>query len=66
MRTKLNNLIQHNDICINLVGILYEKKKILLKIFILIFQILFLKMCNEHNIEQFIHVSALGIERAIR
>ena len=24
---EIDNLIQHNDICINLVGILYEKKK---------------------------------------
>ena len=32
---KINSLFERADICINLVGILYEKKKIHLKIFIL-------------------------------
>ena len=40
---KIENLIANCNICINLVGILYEKKKINLKIFIQIYQIYYHK-----------------------
>ena len=38
---KIRSLIKNCRICINLIGILFEKKKIILRIFILTFQTLF-------------------------
>jgi len=46
---QLNNLFENKDICINLVGILYQKKKILSKIFMIIFQQLFQKFVQKKN-----------------
>ena len=61
---KLNKIISNKDICINLVGILYEDKK---NTFINIhthFPSLISKICQKHELKQFIHLSALGVERA--
>ena len=63
---KLRGLISKAQIVINLVGILYEKNKI--NSFENIhtkFPYLLSKMCFEYKVEQLIHVSALGIEKAI-
>tara|TARA_B100001057_G_scaffold484208_1_gene561963 strand:- start:1185 stop:2156 length:972 start_codon:yes stop_codon:yes gene_type:complete len=62
---KIRELFAKADICINLVGILFEKKRgntfenIHSK-----FPSLLSKLCKEYNLEQFIHVSALGINEA--
>ena len=62
----LRELVKNADICINLIGILFEKGKnntfenIHEK-----FPIFLASLCKEYNLEQFIHLSALGIEQAI-
>ena len=62
---KLKNLISKNDICINLVGILFEKgKRNTFRNIHTFFPSLISKICNENNIEQFIQISALGIDQA--
>ena len=53
------------DICINLIGILYEKGK--LNSFNNIhtyFPKMIAKLCHQNKVQQFIHVSALGIDKA--
>ncbi len=63
---KIRTLISNTDICINLIGILYEKNKI--NNFENIhskFPYLISKISNEHSIKQFIHLSSLGIENSI-
>ena len=62
---KLKNLISKNDICINLVGILFEKgKRNTFRNIHTFFPSLISKICNENNIEQFIQISSLGIDQA--
>ena len=54
------------DICINLVGILFEKKAgNTFKNIHTIFPSLLAKLCKEYNLKHFIHLSALGINEAI-
>ena len=63
---KIRNLISKNDICINLIGILYEKGKgSTFKNIHTIFPSLISKICEEYKIKQYIQLSALGIEEAI-
>ena len=63
---KLKDLINRTDICINLVGILYEKNKgNTFEIIHSIFPYLISKICKECNVKQFIQLSALGIENAV-
>ena len=62
---KIRVLLKKTDICINLVGILYEKGK--LNTFKNIhekFPNFLSNLCREYNVQQFIHLSALGIENA--
>ena len=62
---KIRGLIKKADICINLIGILYQKGKT--NTFENIhekFPKLLSNICKEYNIKQFIHLSALGIEQA--
>ena len=63
--SKIRDLVKRADICINLIGILFEKGKI--NTFENIhekFPIFLSNLCNEYNVEHFIHLSALGIEQA--
>ena len=63
---KIRKLFQKADICINLIGILYEKKGgNSFKNIHTIFPSLLASLCKEYNLEQFIHISALGINEAI-
>ena len=63
---KLKDLISRADICINLIGILYEKNKgNTFKNIHTIFPSLISKICKECNVQQFIQLSALGIEDAV-
>ena len=63
--TKLIDLIRKTDICINLIGILFEKGKFnTFNNIHNIFPSLISKLCKDHNVEQFIHLSALGIENS--
>ncbi len=62
---KIRKLFCKTDICINLIGILYERGKAsTFKNIHSIFPSLLAKLCKEYKIQQFIHLSALGINEA--
>ena len=63
---KIRNLFSKSDICINLIGILFEKKKgnTFYNIHAL-FPSLLSKLAKEYKLKNFIHLSALGINEAI-
>ena len=62
---EIRDLFKRSDICINLIGILFEKKKgsTFKKIHSILPSIL-AKLCKEYNLKHFIHLSALGINEA--
>ena len=63
---KIEELFSSADICINLIGILYEKKKgNTFKNIHTVFPSLLAKLSRKYNLEHFIHLSALGINEAI-
>jgi uncharacterized protein YbjT (DUF2867 family) len=63
---KIRELFAKADICINLIGILYEQGKgNTFENIHSIFPSLLSKLCNEYKIEQFIHLSALGINDSV-
>ena len=63
---KIRPLFENADICINLIGILFEKKGInSFKNIHAVFPSLLAKLCKEYKLKQFIHVSALGINDAV-
>jgi len=63
---KIRKLFIHADICINLIGILYESGKgNTFKNIHSIFPSILAKLCKEYKVSQFIHLSALGINGAI-
>ena len=62
---KLRKLIKNSDICINLIGILYEKKGSTFKNIHSVFPSIVAQLCKEYNLKHFIHISALGINDAI-
>ncbi len=61
---RVESLIKNASICINLTGILYEKRKDEFQILHSDFPSLLSKKANQFQIEKFIHISALGIEKA--
>jgi len=63
---KIRKLFIKTDICINLIGILYETGKgSTFKNIHSIFPSILAKLCKEYNVKQLIHLSALGIDEAI-
>ncbi len=63
---RLRKIFKDADICINLVGILYEKKRgNTFKNIHSLFPSLLAKLCKEYDLENFIHLSALGINDAL-
>ena len=61
---KIEELIAKSDVCINLIGILFEKGS---DNFTNIHEKLpnmISSLCKKHNLSKFIHISALGIEKA--
>ena len=63
--TKIRKLLSKTDICINLIGILYESSKgNTFKNIHSVFPSILAKLCKEHKVQQFIHLSALGINDA--
>ena len=63
---KIRKLFSQTDICINLIGILYESGKgNTFKNIHSIFPSILAKLCKEYKVQQFIHLSALGINNAI-
>ncbi len=63
---KIRELFKKADICINLVGILYEQKRgNTFKNIHTIFPSILAKLSKEYNVKHFIHLSALGINDAV-
>ena len=63
--TKIKKLFKEADICINLIGILFEKKGNSFKNIHTVFPSILAKLCKQYNLKHFIHLSALGINDAI-
>tara|TARA_B100002019_G_C21185933_1_gene556220 strand:- start:198 stop:1166 length:969 start_codon:yes stop_codon:yes gene_type:complete len=62
---KIRQLFQKSDICVNLIGILFEQKKgNTFKNIHKIFPGLLAKLSKEYKLKHFIHLSALGINEA--
>ena len=62
---KLRDLFKKSDVCINLVGILFEKKKgNTFKNIHSTFPSILAMLSKEYNLKHFIHLSALGINEA--
>ena len=63
---KIRELFQNAEICINLIGILFEKKRgNTFKNIHSIFPSILAKLCKEYNLKHFIHLSSLGITDAV-
>ena len=64
-QAKIRKIFSKTDICINLIGILYESGKgNSFKNIHSIFPSILAKFCKEYKVQQFIHLSALGINEA--
>ena len=62
----IRDLFSNAEICINLIGILFENKKgNTFKNIHSLFPSILAKLTKEYNLKQFIHISALGINDAI-
>ena len=62
---KIRSLFENSDICINLIGILYEGKKgNTFKNIHSLFPSILAKLSKEYKLKQFIHLSSLGINEA--
>ena len=61
---KIKNLFKRADICINLIGILFEKKGSSFKNIHTLFPSLLAKLSKQNNLKHLIHLSALGINEA--
>ncbi len=63
---KIEKLFSSADYCINLIGILYEKRGgNTFKNIHTVFPTLLAKLCKKYNLKHFIHLSALGINEAV-
>jgi uncharacterized protein YbjT (DUF2867 family) len=63
---RIRKLFTKTDVCINLIGILYQTGKgSTFKNIHSVFPSILAKLCKEYRIQQFIHLSALGINDAI-
>ena len=62
---KIDELVKNCSVCINLIGILYEKRKNQFKVIHTDLPDLISQKAQQHNIDKFIHLSALGIDEAI-
>ena len=63
---KLRSLFEKTEICINLIGILFEKNRgNTFNNIHSLFPSILAKLCKEYSLEQFIHLSALGINEAV-
>ena len=61
---KIEELIRNCSICVNLIGILYESKKISFKTIHSDLPNMLSNMANKYKIEKFLHLSSLGIENS--
>ena len=61
---KIKGLFERADICINLIGILYEKKRSSFKNIHTLFPSLIAKLSKQNKLKHLIHLSALGVSEA--
>ena len=61
---KIDKLIKKADVCVNLVGILFEKGANTFTNIHEKFPSMISRLCQKHKLDKFIHLSALGIENA--
>tara|TARA_Y100001970_G_scaffold92764_1_gene116945 strand:- start:5385 stop:6344 length:960 start_codon:yes stop_codon:yes gene_type:complete len=61
----ISRLMEKSSICINLIGILYEKKENQFELIHSILPSLLSKLAFKNSLNQFIHLSALGVESAL-
>ena len=61
---KIEELIKNCSICVNLIGILYESKKISFKTIHTNLPSMLSSVANKYKIEKFLHLSSLGIEKS--
>ena len=61
---KIRKLFRNADICINLIGILYEQKGNTFKNIHINFPSILAKLCKEYNLKRF-NFSTLGINEAV-
>ena len=59
---KIEDLVKNCSICINLIGILHERKKNQFKTIHTDFPDMLSKIASKYNIEKFIHLSSLAVE----
>ena len=64
-KKKIRKLFSDADICINLIGILFEKGANSFKNIHTIFPSLLAKLCKEYKLKYFVHLSALGVNKAM-
>ena len=62
---KISNLLENCSICINLIGILFEKRKNSFKKIHTDFPDLLSRLSSDKNIERLIHLSSLGVEESL-
>ena len=62
---KIKRLFEKADICINLIGILFEKKGSSFKNIHTLFPSLLAKLSKQNNLKHLIHLSALGVNEAL-
>ena len=63
---KIRKLFEKADVCINLIGILFEKKRgNTFQNIHSVFPSILSKLCKEYNLKHLIHISALGINQAV-
>ena len=62
--SRIKDLFNSCSVCINLIGILYEKNKGQFNKIHSVLPNILSKIAKEKKIDQFIHVSALGVENA--
>ena len=62
---KIDELMKEASICINLIGILFENRRNHFKIIHTDLPDMLSKKANKYKLEKFIHLSALGIEKAL-
>ena len=64
--SKIRKLFENADICVNLIGILYEENKgNTFQNIHTVFPSILAKLCKEYEINNFVHISALGINEAV-
>lgn len=61
---QIDTLIKKSNICINLIGILFEKKNSSFNNIHVNFPSLLASLCEKNRVDQFIHLSAMGLEDA--